>query len=330
LIHTVSPLVQQLAFPLHSLRRNFPQASRAAIAAKLDSLPENSLFTVLSPEDGSDWFAALRSLPWDSEFFGRGVGRIEFLGTSAESHLMSAENMLRCENFVRKVLLEASARRIEYLSVQVDSADALLLSVLQRLGFVVLDTIICYLLDLSQFDGHAGDEASEPLADIEQVRRATAADMDAVADISRICFGDTRYNANRFNSDPLLAGDKVAELYGLWAMKSISGEMAEKVFVFDQGKGCEGFITVAKPDGSDLKFGLKLASIPLNAVAPHSHGRGIYSALVRHALTKLKADGHDWVDIRTQLPNNAVHRTWQKLGAIAALSYHTLRFGPAK
>ncbi len=303
-----------LPYPLHSMRKIEPVAARRSMAARMDGLAEKGLHRFVKNEGGNDWHVALRKLSWDSDFFGLGVGRIEYLGSS--SYLMNAGNLKSARSFIKDVKAFAFEHKIEYLTIQVDTADALLVAALQLDGFILLDTIVCYLLNLGT---HVGERA-------KLVRPASERDIPALSEISRACFSDPFLNANRFNCDPLLAPEKVAELYSLWAKKSVTGEMAHQAFVFDRGTGPLGFITIDKPSPSDIVSNLNLASIPLNAVAPEHHGQGIYGSLVATALDEIKLSGVDWVDIRTQLPNTAVHKTWQKLGAIPVFSYYTFRF----
>lgn len=319
--------IASLPFPMHSMRRLFPAAVTASLSARMASYQASGLTRFVTNQASGGWSAALRKLPWDSQFFGRGVGRVEYLVCSDTR--FNSPNIEQGRGFIRKLKgklghFAGEAEMpggIDYLTLQVDSSDVLLLSVLQQEGFVVLDTIVCYLLDLRNF---LVDR--DKLSAYSSVRPALSGDGAALARISQQCFSDVAFNANRFNSDPQLPSVRVAELYALWASRSVSGEMAEAVLVYDDGRGPDGFITMDKPGVFDLASGLNLASIPLNAVAPERHGNGIYSALVYQALVRLKECGADWVDIRTQLSNSAVIRTWQRLGAVQVLSYHTLRY----
>lgn len=319
--------IARLPFPLHSMRRLFPEAVTKSLSARIASYQTSGLTRFVANEAPGDWCAALRKLPWDSQFFCRGVGRVEYF-VCPDARFNSLNVQEGC-SFIRKLKGELGhfageaemLGGIDYLTVQVDSSDVLLLSVLQQEGFVVLDTIVCYLLDLRNF---IVDQ--DKVSAYSAVRPALPDDSAALARISQQCFSNVVFNANRFNSDLHLPSAKVAELYALWAARSVSGEMAEAVLVSDDGRGLDGFITMDSPDAFDLANGINLASIPLNAVNPERHGQGIYSALVYKALVRLKDLGADWVEIRTQLSNSAVIRTWQRLGAVQVLSYHTLRY----
>ncbi len=303
-----------LPYPLHSMRRIEPAASRRSFASRMDGLTEKGLLRYVKNLDGKDWHVALRKLTWDSDFFGLSVGRIEYFGSQVSQ--MTPQNLEAAKTFINSVKEFAMEQQIDYLTIQMDSADALMVAALQLSGFTILDTIVCYLLNL----GGTACEKSQ------LVRPAQESDIPVVSDISKACFSDASLNANRFNCDPLLPAAKVAELYGLWAEKSVLGQMADQVFVFDGGAGPLGFISIDKPSSYDLMASLNLASIPLNAVSPEHHGQGIYGTLVARALFELKLSGVEWVDIRTQLPNTAVHRTWQRLGAVPAFSYYTFRY----
>ncbi len=298
----------------HSMRRLFPDRVRKCCAEKINSLHKKGLVDVTTVDMGGTWSGGLRKLPWDSSFFQIGIGRIEFLGTERVEFDLE-KDLVEAMSFIRHLKKTASSLEIDYLSVQVDTSDVLQLASLQAEGFIIVDTIVCYLLDLKNI---VPSENS-------LVREALITENESVAEIARVCFRSPSFNSNRFNSDPLFSVDQIGTMYSIWGLKSVSGEMADKVLVYDDGNGPSGFITINLPDSFDTIAGLNLGSIPLNAVVPHRHGMGIYSALVQGALLELKRNSIDWVDIRTQLPNTAVHKTWQKLGANPVLSYHTLR-----
>ncbi|MBX9772674.1 MAG: GNAT family N-acetyltransferase, partial [Candidatus Obscuribacterales bacterium] len=76
------------------------------------------------------------------------------------------------------------------------------------------------------------------------------------------------------------------------------------------------------PTASQLAEGVYLGTIPLNAVHPNFQGRGIYKKLVRAALSFLSQNGAKTAEIRTQITNSAVHRTWENLGGHLYFAYH--------
>jgi GNAT superfamily N-acetyltransferase len=307
-------------FPLHSMRRDFSDAVKESLAlrfAVLAELPEHPLRVIEGEGVLRGWAAGFRLLPWDTKFFGFTVGKLEFIISPeqrVDGVLLEAGRV-----FVRQVIARAQEFGIEHLSVQLDPSDVLTSACLQEEGFRVLDTIVCYRLNLRQL-------LSSSLKLSEYVREGQVDDIARLEDIAAVCFSQPEYNANRFNADYWVLPAHTEEMYRIWARKSITGERAHKTLVYDSGEGASGFITVQLAGSEDLAAGLNLASIPLNAVAPEMHGKGIYSALVNSALTYLAGTGADWVDIRTQLPNVGVHKVWQRLGATPVITYHTLRF----
>ena len=260
-----------------------------------------------------EWAALVTHLVFDSDLFGMGEVRLEPLLVPEYFGPLRPEVIAEAEAFVAKVIEDARAHGMRHVTAPVKAGDTLGQLALQCGGFTMSDTIIVHGIDLTAYDG--------PLPS-RSIRTAEDGDAAALAAISGTCFGNRRYNANRFNSDPAFDPVAVESLYQMWASKSVRKEMADEVLVYDVDSAPAGFITLSTSTGPS---GAVVGTIPLNAVAPEHQGKGIYTDLVRAALLRLKARQASTVEIRTQLSNLAVHRTWQRLGGVIVDALHTFR-----
>lgn len=259
------------------------------------------------------WVANLKKLDWDSKFFGIRMGRLEPFIVPTLPRDYAPESS---KAFVAQCLHAAAREQLNHLSVQVHCRDTFAHTALQESGFFIADTIVEYKCNLKN------DLGSKHFNSDDCVVEATEDHRLDLMRISRQCFGNNELNANRFNNDLSFAQEKVARMYEIWISKSVNKEMADQVLVYlHQGK-VVGFITISLPKSSNSN----IASIPLNAVDPDYHRRGIYTKLVRAACEWLRERSISGVAIRTQLPNLGVHNTWTNIGGQMSRAFHTFHF----
>jgi hypothetical protein len=118
--------------------------------------------------------AVLSALPWDSEQLGLTVGRLDYLvaaGVHAEQYSVKQE-------LVSWVLKHCVEHGIQHLSARLQASDLSGLHVLEQSGFVIVDALLTFALDLSTV-------TLEKPADSVCWRLATPADSAAVADLAR-------------------------------------------------------------------------------------------------------------------------------------------------
>jgi GNAT superfamily N-acetyltransferase len=258
----------------------------------------------------------LSRLRFDSELFGIEEARIEPLVTPGWLGPVDDAILDQSSHLFTRVLAEAAERGVEHITAPVSAQDVFTQIALQNAGFTMSDTTLIHELDLQR--GH-------PIPVNRSIRAACEDDIEDLSQIAESCFGDRGNNVNRFNSDPAYPSAAVASLYRIWVTKSVRRELADDVFVYEVDGQPAGFITMSagtSPTAREARRG----QIPLNAVSPRHQRRGIYSALVQASLGWMLARSVDKVEIRTQLPNLAVHRTWQRLGATILYGAHTFRW----
>jgi GNAT superfamily N-acetyltransferase len=289
-------------------------------AALLDELEQQStaaggslaLAATRSAGDGL-WLAGVRRLLWDSEFFGFGIGAVAPLVSPTGWQIRKSE-LAAGQQALSACIRQARQCQLEQLSASVDCADTLSQLALQSVGFVLMDTIVGFRVRIAE---------RAPIGNREPaVRDGRDADVETVAAISAECFGNRAYNVNRFNSDHRFPPEKVREMYACWIRNAFLGRAADHVLVYELDGRPAGFVLLSLPSKSQLDLGLNVGKIPLNAVDPACHGRGIYGKMVRAALQWFRGRGVDTVEIRTQLSNVAVHKAWAKVGAHLAFAEH--------
>ena len=265
---------------------------------------------------GGTWLAGLREQKWDSEFFGFAIGSIYPLvspaTTEIEDSCVSAGSDL-----LGACLRLARASGLRQLSATTDSSDTLSQLALENSGFRLRDSLVYFEMSLGQFAVAEPDPCIHAMLESE---------VEPVAAFSAECFGNRRHNINRFNSDPQFPRQRVRDLYAESIRNSYLKKIADHVLVVEQDGRPIGFSTLCLPSARERELGVNRGKIPLNAIHPDYHGRGFYGRLVRAALSWFKEREVAAVEISTQLPNVAVHRTWQKLGASLVKSCHRFHF----
>ncbi len=251
----------------------------------------------------SQWLAGLCKLDWDSNHFSMPVAEIRPLMNNGKQ--LTPESLAAGQSLTQRLIREADKRGIAHLSTTVYAGDTPTQLCLEKAGFFMADTLVTHTLRL---------EKCSPQVSSPAIRDALESDREQLAKISADCFSNREFNINRFNSDMTFSPDRVRELYRLWLLNSISGALADRVLVFVEAGQPLGFITIKMPSAKDKSRGRSIAHIPLNAVHPEHRGRGIYKQLVAAAISELRGTVAQ-VDIKTQLPNYAVHKTWSALGA---------------
>ncbi|MBS1955915.1 MAG: GNAT family N-acetyltransferase [Cyanobacteria bacterium SZAS-4] len=260
------------------------------------------------------WLVGVKKLNWDSDFFGiGGIGRLEPL-VSVSVAALSPDAIASGVEVINRSVDQARQMGLKQLSAPVHCSDSLTHRCLEQSGFRLMDSIVTYNLnDFSRLDS-----VVDPC-----LRKAELTDMSALSEISGECFANRLYNVNRFNSDPQFPSAKVREMYSLWLENSFKAGLADIVFTYVLDGNPVGFITATLPTKEDLSLGFKIGRIPLNAVHPNYHGKGVYTKLVKAAVNWLRSQNVEVIEIKTQLPNAGVHRTWSRLGAHNTCSSHT-------
>jgi dTDP-4-amino-4,6-dideoxy-D-galactose acyltransferase len=110
---------------------------------------------------------------------------------------------------------------------------------------------------------------------------------------------------SRFKKDNHL-NHKFESLYKLWIKKSLSGEMADAVFVAQSNDIIQGFVTVKKKNNH--------GQIGLIAVAPEAQGKGFGSKLLQAAEYWYVQNNIKKCTVVTQLDNIGACKLYERIG----------------
>lgn len=218
----------------------------------------------------------IEPLPWDSEFFGRRIGR------------------LRPEAPLDRVTPETIDRSaFDCIYVELDAAGPYDLDSWERVGARLIDTRVELAAAL---DGLP--LSSDRSAAIEEVRtwseRDRSAARELAADLSRW---------SRFGLDPAFSG-RAAAMYDRWIGQAFEG--AHRTLVWRESGQIAGLLTF-EIDGAT-------AWIELLVVHHRYRGHGIGLALVRTFLTVARDAAASTARVRTQLRNSGAIVTYERAG----------------
>lgn len=231
---------------------------------------------------------ACELLPWDSQFFGVRIARI--VAPALDDRLLKDAVSWCRDQRVACV----------YLLVGADDGPSVRAAEHGR----------CHLVDI-RVSLDAAIEP-EPAMPVRGVRQAGPGDRDALAALARISHRNTRFYVDgRFDSA------RCDELYATWMLKSLEGELADRVLVSDDQGTLEGYVSTRVTDG--------VGNIGLIAVAPDAQGKGRGQALMRAAFGWFRSGGVTRVNVVTQGRNAAALRFYEQCGfrtASVQLWYH--------
>lgn len=225
-------------------------------------------------------------LPWDSEFFGKRIGRIQADHLTPEG--------------LTGVLAWQQEQAVDCLYFLADPNLPDSLRLAEANGF--------HLVDLRVTLESSGELPQSLPAG---VRPWQPRDRDALRAIARISHRDSR-----FYFDGHFSTERCDALYETWIDKSLDG-YADAALVADVDGCAAGYITCHR-DPQEGRIGLV-------AVHPDFQGRALGQALVKAALAWAGGEGFRKVSVVTQGRNTAAQRLYQRCGFLTrsvALWYH--------
>ena len=220
-------------------------------------------------------------LPWDSQFFGKRIGRL----TSAP----------HAEPEWQAILEEAHSLRLDcvYLLLKADDASAIRMA--QYAGFQMVDIRLTYELNLS---GRVSVwPALPPRANL---RLAQLSDLPIFQELARQTHRDTRFFTDE-HFDPA----RSAEMYAEWISKSLHGA-AQAVWTLTLDNAPAGYLTCHLESDS--------GQLGLAALQERTRGRGLGLALFQAGVAWLQSQGAKRVEVVTQGRNLIAQRLYQGMG----------------
>lgn len=251
--------------------------------------------------------ALLRRVQVESRIFGFGVGEVRVIA-SPEPYRTSAR---ACYRLLRKVLRAARIAGFRLLRCDAVNEHTALIHTLGRLGFRPVDASLILSVDLRRLELYGNNPVP--------VRRAELRDLGPACDLAAEVL--TRTGATRYTRDPLLRA-KAAEACRACMQEAFEGRTADAIFL--AGRRPVGFVTARLPDEeTSLRLGLRVGRLPLSGVSAKHQGRGVYSALLDHALTWLKANGAQHAEVAAPIGCAPLQAAWFHRGARVVQAYQT-------
>lgn len=232
------------------------QGDRAIYAEQLTSelAPSDDLRSLVTLADGSDVAVFAERLPWDSEFFGYGVARLDGIFPLSEPwHRPLADFRPAVEHLCE----QATTREIKYLFAVVDPRDLATTRALGESGFALLETRFY----------HFGQIEQPNFTERLPVRKAMESDIPTLAKAA----SSTINIYDRFHADPFINQDDAVRLMERWVEQSVIGSFADVVIVPDVPEP-GAFVTYRYHRDKWDRWKLPLVQGVLSAVAPEFKG----------------------------------------------------------
>jgi dTDP-4-amino-4,6-dideoxy-D-galactose acyltransferase len=243
--------------------------------------------------DGDEVAVFAEKLPWDSEFFGYGVGRINGIFPLSAPYYSPYANYT---DAIEALIRLSNEKGIKYLFAHVDPRDLALIRSLCKAGFVLIETRVFYHRDITNYEYKERYQVRAAKEEDIEILGSTAARMVNLYD--------------RFHSDPFISRADADRLMYKWVEASIKENFADITIVPDHPRPT-AFSTVKYHKTNWEKWKLKVAQIVLSAVAPEFKGwnRKIKSE-IHH---KLKDLGIERCYSTTQVTNRPMVRILEQL-----------------
>lgn len=215
-------------------------------------------------------------LAWDSHFFGKKIGRIDI----TDDYISLVEKL-------EKVFPQQYDLIYVFGNKSTDIPNEI----------------------LRNFNGKLVDKKITYTAKIEDLRTKTTVEIKEFDKQNGSHLYDLAYLSgthSRFRLDESLDIEKFKRLYREWIDKSVSHQIAKRVFVYEDNGQIKGMITLGIKE--------KAASIGLIAVDETLQGKGVGMSLIDACVEYCKTETIATLDVATQLDNTQACRFYEKCG----------------
>lgn len=215
-------------------------------------------------------------LQWDSDFFGKKIGKITTCGSSVfENHLIKA----RAEGYDVIYVFGANNLRLDN-------------SLLNEFNGRIVDVKVLYVKDIT-----SSYENIE--ADIVEYT-----DNECCNDLEQLAYLSGEYS--RYKTDDNFGVDNFKRLYKTWMDKSITREIADKLFIIKNNDEILGMVT--------MKIEAEIGHLGIMAVKENAQKNGYANSFIKYCCNTLYAIGINEIEVPTQLNNLKACRLYERLG----------------
>lgn len=255
---------------------------------------------------GQEYWVLLEHLPWDSTFFSRGMARLNAVVKAGECTELR-EDGTPAAQALDVVLDIAKSRGIDYVLAPAAPNNLHLLRTLAKTGFELIETRCHYHRALSATESQRHASRLAGPHDVASLAR-TAREMVNPYD--------------RFHADIAISDRDADRMMERWIEASIVGGFADVTIVPDVDDP-EAFCTAKYHREHWEGWNLRLAQPVLSAVS--SRHKGWYVRIISELDEHLRGIGAEHSFLITQITNNAVIRSWEKLGYRFGKGEHIFR-----
>lgn len=272
----------------------------------LRPLPADDDFRISHGNGKDERWVLLERLPWDSEFFSRGIARLNAV-ISPNAVVEIRDDISPTQSAIQASLEAARGGGVDYVTCTVAATDLPMIRSLCASGFDLIETRCHYHMKL----------VAAP-AERYATRPATRADIPSLAKAAR----EMVNRFDRFHADPAIAPADADRLMEKWIEASVLDGFADVTVVPDVATP-HAFCTAKYHREHWQGWGLNLAQPVLSAVSPVH--RGWYVRIISELNEHLRSIGAEHSFLITQITNNAVIRCWEKLGYQYGKGEHVFR-----
>lgn len=215
-------------------------------------------------------------LAWDSHFFGKKIGRIDI----TDDYISLVEKL-------EKVFQQ----QYDLIYVFGNKSTDIPNEILRNFNGKLVDKKITYTAKIEEF-------RTKTTVEIKEFDKQNGSHLYDLAYLSG--------THSRFRLDESLDIEKFKGLYREWIDKSVSHQIAKRVFVYEDNGQIKGMITLGIKE--------KAANIGLIAVDETLQGKSVGMSLIDACVEYCKTETIATLDVATQLDNTQACRFYEKCG----------------
>src|SRR5262245_55825470 len=278
-------LERHLPQPYRYYRDFVPQRALQTLAkARVRRLVEQvgSDVVILGDEAEPSGAVGWTTLSIDSELFGFGAGRIEFLVADGNYRESSKSKSLLLD----KVLEQIRARGVRHITARTEPNDVATIRSLEKAGFEMIEGIQTFTLALRASTACRAEFAT---------RLFIPNDLEQVLAIAR-----SAYLFDRFHADRTLSKETADAANEAWVRNGCLGRTADAVVVVCEGNSVVGYASCKVDAEAADCLGVSLGSISTVATVAHRRRRGIGRSAIGAALDWFRQHRVEAVDAGVQ------------------------------
>jgi dTDP-4-amino-4,6-dideoxy-D-galactose acyltransferase len=269
---------------------------RALFATQLtaDLPPENDLRCTTRLPDGSQVGVFAEKLAWESNFFGRGIGKLHGIFPLEPPYYRPFADY---SAVLDEAIGIARHKNVTYCFGAVDPRDLALIRALGHAGFSLVEPRLYYHRDLRTYAWPERYPVRSALPEDVGSLGRTAAEMINMFD--------------RFHADPFYTAEDSARLMHKWIEAALLEGYADVTLVPDVERPT-ALCTVRYHKDKWPLWTTQIAQMTLAAVSPEF--KGWFRKLASETNYHLRDMGAEHIFFSSQMTNRPIIATWEKLG----------------